>query len=171
MTSIPTVPLGPGGRSALVGKRVFSSPLARRISYAVVFEILAVIFTAILLFLLGNETSSSVVVGVVSSTVALTWNMVFNWLFEKWEHSSIGVTGRPWWVRLTHMLLFEGGLILFLVPIIALILGVTLWEAVLFQAILLVFFLIYTVVYAFIFDTIFGLPEPAENYPKFRIQD
>ncbi len=162
-TSIPAVPVGPGGRDALIGRRIFPSPLARRITYAVIFEILAVGFTTIILGLLGNDSGPAFIVGVLSSTVALTWNLIFNWLFEAFERR-IGVTHRPLYMRVAHAVCFETGLILMLVPAIAWVLGVTLWEAFLLEVVLLIFFLIYTGVYAWVFDRVFGLPEPAEHY-------
>lgn len=162
---IPAVPVGPGGRDALIGRRIFPSPLGRRVTYAVVFEILAVGFTTIILALLGNDSGSSLIVGLISSTVALTWNLIFNWGFEAFERR-IGVTHRPWYMRVTHAVLFEGGLIVMLVPAIAWVLGVSLLEAFMLEVVLLIFFLIYTAVYAWAFDSVFGLPEPAAHYGR-----
>lgn len=164
-TTIPAVPVGPGGRDALIGRRVFPSALVRRITYAVIFEILAVVFTTIIVALLGNDSGPAFIVGVISSTVALTWNLIFNWLFEAFERR-IGITDRPWYMRFAHAVCFEGGLILMLIPAIAWVLGVSLWEAFLLEALLLVFFLIYTAIYAWIFDRVFGLPEPPEHYQR-----
>lgn len=155
------VPLGPGGKPALVGRRVFRTPTQRRVVYAVVFEALAIVFTTLILAALGNSAGPSFLVGVVSSVVALIWNMVFNTLFEKWEARS-GHTGRPLWVRILHMTLFESGLVLFLVPAVALILQVNLWEAFLYELALIIFFLIYTGVYAWCFDRVFGMPDSAQ---------
>lgn len=163
--SVPKVPVGPGGRNALIGRRIFRSPLYRRITYAVVFEILAVGFTTIILALLGNDSGSAFLVGVVSSTVALTWNLIFNWGFEAFERR-IGITHRPWYMRVTHAVLFEGGLVAMLIPAIAWILGVSLLEAFILEIGLLIFFLIYTAIYAWTFDRIFGLPEPAAHYVR-----
>ena len=163
--SIPAVPKGPGGRDALIGRRVFSSPLARRVTYAVIFEILAVAFTTVILALLGNDSGPAFLVGVVSSTVALTWNLVFNWLFEAFERR-IGVTHRPWYMRVLHAVVFEIGLISMLIPAIAWLLGVSFLEALLLQLGLMVFFLIYTAIYAWCFDRVLGLPEPAEHYQR-----
>lgn len=164
-TNIPEIPVGPGGRVALIGRRIFPSPLGRRITYAVVFEILAVGFTTLILALLGNESGSAFIVGVVSSTVALTWNLVFNWGFEALERR-IGITHRPWFMRVGHAILFEGGLVVMLVPAIAWILGITLLEAFILEIGLLIFFLIYTAIYAWFFDRVFGLPEPASHYQR-----
>ena len=150
------VPRGPGGRDALVRRRVFQTPLLRRVVYAVVFELLAILFTTVILAALGNGGGPSLAVAVVSSTVALLWNIVFNSVFE-----TLGITGRPWWVRVAHAVGFEGGLIVFLVPAVALILGIGLGEAFLIEAGLLVFFLVYAAVYAYAFDSVFGLPDSA----------
>ncbi|MDI3329549.1 MAG: PACE efflux transporter [Micrococcus sp.] len=155
------VPTAPGGRRALVGRRVFSSPMQRRVVYAVVFEALAIGFTTLILAALGNSAGSSAVVGVVSSVVALLWNMLFNTMFEWWERRS-GHTGRPLWMRLLHTFLFEAGLVVVLVPAVALILQVGLWEAFLYELALIIFFLIYNAVYAWCFDRVFGLPDSAQ---------
>lgn len=155
------VPMGPGGKPALVGRRVFRTPTQRRVVYAVIFEALAIVFTTLILAALGNSAGPSFLVGVVSSMVALIWNMVFNTLFEKWEAWS-GHTGRPLWVRILHMTLFESGLVLFLVPAVALILQVSLWEAFLYELALIIFFLIYTGIYAWCFDRVFGMPDSAQ---------
>jgi uncharacterized membrane protein len=155
------VPAAPGGKRALVGRRVFSSPMQRRVVYAVVFEALAIVFTTLILAALGNPAGSSAVVGVVSSVVALLWNMLFNTVFEWWERRS-GHTGRPFWVRLVHTFLFEAGLVVVLVPAVALILQVGLGEAFLYELALIIFFLIYNAVYAWCFDRVFGLPDSAQ---------
>ena len=153
----PRPPRGPGGRRALAGRPVFASAALRRVVYAVVFEALAILFTTGILSALGNAGGPSLAVAVVSSTVALLWNVVFNTLFERFERR-VGVTHRPWWMRAAHAVGFEGGLLVFLVPAVALVLGVGLWEAFLIEAGLLVFFLVYAAVYAYVFDSVFGLP-------------
>jgi uncharacterized membrane protein len=155
------VPMAPGGRRALVGRRIFPTPAARRVVYAVIFEALAIGFTTVILALMGNSAGASAAVGVVSSVVALLWNMVFNTLFERWERRS-GRTGRPLWIRLVHTVLFEIGLMVFLVPAVALLLQVSLWEALVYEAGLIIFFLIYNGVYAWCFDRVFGLPDSAQ---------
>lgn len=60
--------------------------------------------------------------------------------------------------------MFEAGIIVILVPLIAWILAVGFVQAFFMQIGLMVFFLIYTAVYAWLFDRVFGLPEPAEYY-------
>lgn len=154
--------MGPGGRPPLVQRQVFPTPIHRRVVYALVFEALAIGFTTLILAALGNPAGASALIGVVSSVVALVWNMVFNTLFERWEKRS-GTTGRPLKVRVVHTLLFESGLVVVLVPLVALILQVSLWEALLYEAGLILFFLIYNAGYAWCFDRVFGLPDSARQ--------
>lgn len=146
----------------MIGRRMFRTPLMRRITYAVIFEGLAIAFTTLILAALGHDTDSSLIVGVLSSAVALAWNLTFNWLFEKVERAT-GITGRPLWVRAIHAVVFETGLLLFLLPLIALVLQVSLVEAFWLQAGLIIFFLLYTAVYAWVFDRVFGLPDAAQK--------
>lgn len=157
-------PLGPGGRPALVRRRVFRSPGVRRLVYALVFEALAVLFVTILLTLVGKEMNSSLVLAIANSTIAVLWNLAFNTIFEAWERRS-GTVGRPLRVRVAHAVLFQFGLVCMLVPTVAFILQVSLWEAIVIEAGLLVFFFIYTAVYAYCFDSVFGLPDSASEPP------
>lgn len=130
------------------------SPVVRRIVYAVSYEVIAIIFVTVALASLGHAGEQAGIVAVASSAVALTWNVVFNTFFEKWElrqESQKRTLGR----RIAHAIGFEGGLVVFLVPVIALVLGVSIIEAFVLEIGLLVFFLVYTFVYAWLFDLVF----------------
>lgn len=132
------------------------SPVVRRVVYAVTYEIIAIIFVTVMLSSLGHAGESAGLVAVASSAVALIWNFTFNTLFEKWEMRQASrkrTLGR----RVAHSIGFEGGLVVFLVPVIALILGVSFYEAFMLEIGLLIFFLIYTFVFAWVFDLIFPL--------------
>ena len=63
--------------------------------------------------------------------------------------------------RIAHAIGFEGGLIAFLVPVFAWWLGVSLWDALVMDLGLVVFFLVYTFVFNWAFDRVFGLPASA----------
>jgi uncharacterized membrane protein len=65
-----------------------------------------------------------------------------------------------------HAIGFEGGLVIFLVPMIALTLRVALTEAFLMDIGLTVFFLVYAYIFNLIFDAIFGLPASAMPLPQ-----
>jgi uncharacterized membrane protein len=106
----------------------------------------------------GWGSSGGMAVG--SSVIAVVWNLVFNHFFERWELRQ-PVRGRSPARRVAHAIGFEGGLLLWLVPFIAWWLGVSLWQALLLDVGLLVFFLIYTFVFTWVFDRLFGLPASA----------
>lgn len=135
----------------------FPSPTHRRVAYTLVFETIAIASTTLILLLLGHDPAASILLSVVTSLTAITWNFTFNSLFERWERRT-GRTTRPLKVRVAHTLLFEAGLTLVSVPLIALILGIGLWPAFLYNTTLLVFFLVYNITYTWVFDKVFGLP-------------
>ena len=133
------------------------SPLKRRLLYAVVFEILAVILsTIILMFLSGSGVQESLPLAIVVSGVAVLWNYLYNTLFESWERRQ-QIMARTLRIRTLHTLGFERGLLIFCLPIYMYWFSVGPWEAFLMETTLVVFFLVYTFVFTFIFDKIFTL--------------
>ena len=132
----------------------------RRIVYVGLYELFAIVLSAILLQLMSGAGASSLGIAVVTSIVAIVWNLVFNNLFEYWERYRT-TKGRSIGVRILHALGFEGGLVIFLLPIIALWLNVSVLEALMLELGLLVFFLVYTFVFNWVFDAVFGLPAAA----------
>lgn len=142
------------------------SPHVRRIIYVVTYEIIAILVVTGALVILGFGGGSSGLIAVVSSTIALVWNYVWTTIFEAWEKrqkSQERTVGR----RIVHAIGFEGGLIVILVPVIAWILGIALLEAFILEIGLLAFFLVYTFVFAWLFDTVLPLKQPNDS----RISD
>ena len=84
----------------------------------------------------------------------------WNWLFEAWEARQ-PAGGRGVLRRVAHAIGFEGGLLVFLVPLMAWSLGIGLVEAFVLDLGFLAFFLVYTFVFNLAFDTLFGLPASA----------
>ena len=135
--------------------------MRRRVAYVTVYEIIAIaVATLGLAAATGQGAAHSAVVSAASSAIAVAWNLVFNTLFERWEARQ-SVRGRSVARRVAHAIGFEGGLLLWLVPFFAWWLGVSLWQALLMDVGLLVFFLIYTFVFTWVFDRLFGLPASA----------
>ena len=133
----------------------------RRVVYVGLYELIAILLSAILLQWMSDAgTADSFGLAAAASAVAIIWNLVFNSLFERWE-ANRSQHGRSLANRLFHALGFEGGLIIFLVPLIAWWYGVSLWQALLLDLGLLVFFLVYTFVFNWAFDALFGLPASA----------
>ena len=116
--------------------------------------------TPILSFAFDAAVSSTLPLSVLMATIALSWNYVFNALFERWEKKQT-TKGRSWQRRLVHGAGFEGGLVLVLVPLTAYWLSISLWQALLAEIGLLLTFFIYAIVFTWAFDKVFGLPASA----------
>ncbi len=135
--------------------------IKRRVVYVGLYETIAVIVTSVgMLTFAENGLSDSVPLAVAMSTVAVMWNLIFNWIFEKWE-SRQNTRGRGTARRIAHAIGFEGGLTFMLVPLIAWWLNIPLLKALAASLSMLVFFMIYTFVFTWAFDKIFGLPASA----------
>ena len=139
------------------------SPIARRVVQALLYEAIAIAVVGPVLSLAFDEPPTSTFgLAVVLSTIALAWNYVFNWLFERWEAGQ-AVRGRPFARRLAHGAGFEGGLVVILVPVMALWLRISPAAAFVANLGLLVFFFVYAIAFTWAFDRVFGLPASAAH--------
>ena len=133
----------------------------RRIIYVSLYEAIAIAVSSLIFIAIGQKASDSGVMAVAASVIAICWNLSFNHLFEKWEASQT-VKGRSVLRRVVHAIGFEGGLALILIPLMAWWFNITLWEAAVMEAGLLVFFMVYTFAFNWAFDRLFGLPASAQ---------
>lgn len=137
------------------------SPTHRRVLQAVLYEVIAIAAVGpALSFAFAKPQASTFGLAVVLSTIALTWNYAFNWMFERWE-SRQAVRGRSFARRLAHGAGFEGGLVILLLPVMSLWLDISPAKAFAANLALLVFFFVYAVVFTWCFDRVFGLPASA----------
>jgi len=135
--------------------------IRRKIFYVSFFELFAIaISTAGLAYFSDSSVGRASVAAVVSSVIAVIWNLIYNTVFERWEARQV-VRGRSWKRRMAHAAGFEAGLILTLVPFFAWWLSISLWQAFVLDVGLIVFFLIYTFAFSWVFDRLFGLPASA----------
>lgn len=133
----------------------------RKIVYVCFFELFAIaISTAGLAYFSDSSVGRASVAAVVSSVIAVIWNLIYNTVFERWEARQV-VRGRSWKRRMAHAAGFEAGLILTLVPFFAWWLSISLWQAFVLDVGLIVFFLVYTFAFSWVFDRLFGLPASA----------
>ena len=133
----------------------------RRVVYVSIYELIAIaVVTVGLSRYTGQDMGHSGVVAAAASAIAVLWNLLFNWAFERWE-SRQAVRGRSVARRVAHAIGFEGGLVFTLVPLFAWWFGISLWEALIMDLGLIVFFLCYTFVFSWVFDKLFGLPASA----------
>ena len=145
---------------ATVGRLGSLQGAKRRVIYVAVYECIAIVLTAIVFALLGQSAASAGALSVITSATAIAWNLAFNAMFEAWERRQT-TRGRSVARRAAHAIGFEGGLALMLVPFMAWWLGITLWQALALDVGLVLFFLAYTFVFAWVFDHLFGLPAAA----------
>lgn len=137
------------------------SPKKRRLLQAILYEALAIAFvTPVLSVIFNAPLSSALGLAMVISSIALTWNYLFNTLFERWEARQ-SVRGRSLTRRLMHGVGFEGGLVVMLVPLMAFWLNTSLLNAFVAELGFLAFFFVYAIAYTWAFDRVFGLPESA----------
>ena len=134
----------------------------RRILYVGLYETIAIIVSSLIFMAIGQKASDSGVMAVAASVIAICWNLTFNHLFEKWE-SRQSVKGRSVLRRVVHAVGFEGGIAAMLIPLMAWWFDVSLWQAAVMEAGLLVFFMVYTFVFNWAFDRVFGLPASAQG--------
>lgn len=137
--------------------------IKRKVVYVSLYEGIAILCASVgLAALSGAGAATSTALATVCSVIAVVWNLVFNTLFEAWEKRQ-PVRGRSLKRRIGHALGFEGGLAAILVPLFAWWLNIGLYEALVFDAALLIFFLVYTFVFNWGFDRVFGLPASAAS--------
>lgn len=133
----------------------------RRVIYVATFETLAIVLSTMLLGMISHgDTSSNLPIAVSVSAIAVVWNFIYNSLFEAAE-KRMQLQGRSIKTRVIHSVGFEGGLILFCVPLFMVWYKVGIWEAFKMEAAILVFFLVFTFVFTWIFDKVFTLPNHA----------
>ncbi len=140
--------------------------IKRKVVYIGLFELIAIAVTTVgFSWFSGQGAERAGVVAVLTSAVAVAWNLAYNTAFEKWE-SRQTVRGRSFKRRVAHALGFEGGLTVILVPLLAWLLQVSLWQALVLDLGLIVFFLAYAFVFNLAFDHVFGLPASALPVPS-----
>lgn len=135
----------------------------RRIIYVALYELLAIIITSVALaWSADNSMGKATALAVVSSVIAIVWNLIFNHLFEKWEQRQ-AKPERTVKRRVLHATGFEGGLIVAFVPLFAWWLNVSLLHAFVLDIGFLIFFLCYTFIFNWAFDILFGVPIKSEH--------
>jgi len=122
-----------------------------RFFQALGFEVLAIAFCAPLgAWLLGYSLGHMGLLTLMISLLAMGWNMLFNALFDRAQrHHGFE---RTLAVRAVHAVLFEIGLILQIVPLAAWWLGIGLWESLVLDIGISLFFMPYTFVFNWTYD-------------------
>ncbi|HGM7838480.1 MULTISPECIES: PACE efflux transporter [Serratia] len=133
----------------------------RKLVYVTAYELIGMTISALGLALLsGHAPSSTGPLAVVITTIAVSWNFIYNYLFEWWESRQASRT-RTLKRRILHAVGFQLTLVAYLIPLIAWWMGITLWQALLLDMALIVIIPCYTFLFNWAFDKLFGLPASA----------
>lgn len=136
--------------------------IKRKVVYVATYEVIAVTVCSGG-FVVFSDASLSIAgtLSLATSIIAALWNFVFTTLFEAWESRQVQ-RGRGLLRRVAHALAFEVTLVAMFVPLIAWWLDVSFVHALAMNLGLAAFFLVYTFVFSWSFDRIFGLPASAQ---------
>lgn len=125
--------------------------LLERTFHALLFEILAVLFTTAGMAWFTDHNISALFGTIVSiSLIAVLWNFVFNYFFDTVftgarEQRSVRL-------RLFHTIAFEVGLLIFTIPLVAYILQVDFWSAFVMDIGMTLFIMVYTFIFNWCYD-------------------
>ena len=133
----------------------------RKLVFVSLFEVFGMTFSALGLALLsGTSPSSTGPLAVAITSIAVTWNFIYTTLFERWESRQVSRT-RTVKRRIAHAVGFQLTLIVFLIPLIAWWMDISLLQAFLLDLALILFIPCYTFAFNWLFDRVFGLPASA----------
>ncbi|HXE19564.1 multidrug/biocide efflux PACE transporter [Castellaniella sp. UC4442_H9] len=131
----------------------FDRSPAERMFHALAFEVLAIGISAPLAaWITGHSVVSMGLLTAIIATIAVIWNMLYNWAFDRLQ-AARGFA-RTYAVRVAHAVGFEAGLILIVIPLIAAWLAVSLWRALVLDIGLVLFYLPYGFLFNLGYDRI-----------------
>ena len=137
-------------------KTMHARNLFDRIRHALLFEAIGLMIIIPSSALLFNKPLAHMgVVGIGSATIATVWNFTFNICFDRWMRQLYGHINKSFLVRLLHTVLFEAGLLLILLPLIAWYLNMSLLDTLLLDLAIVAFYLVNNFVFNVVYDRVF----------------
>ena len=132
--------------------------IKRRIIYLSSYEVFGLLISSSVIATLSNsQLSHTAPLAIAITTVAVTWNLFYNLLFESWEKRQV-LRKRTVKRRIFHAIGFQLTLIVFLIPLIAWWMNISLIDAFLLDVSLVFIIPLYSFVFIWIFDKLFGEP-------------
>lgn len=139
---------------------------ADRVRHLLLFEVSALaILVPVGTIFFGFDPFNIGSLGITTATIASVWNYLYNWGFDHALRKLTGSVHKRMRVRVLHAILFELGLVVMLVPLIAWWLGIGLWEALVADIAIVVFYVVFAFVYNIIYDRVFPIPEGPKSTP------
>ncbi|QKJ51261.1 PACE efflux transporter [Providencia rettgeri] len=134
--------------------------IKRKIVFVTIYEVVGWVISALALLSFREFSGNNRPLALVITTIAVSWNFIFNTGFEYWESKQKSRI-RTFRRRFVHAILFQLTLVIFLIPLIAWWLSISLLQALILDFALIIFIPIYTFFFNWAFDKIFGLPKSA----------
>lgn len=136
-----------------------------RVRHALLFEAVALaIFIPGSAALFDQPVDHMGVIGIASATIATAWNFIFNIGFDRAMLRWRGSVDKTMPIRIAHTFLFEAGLVVMLIPMIAWYLGIGLWAALVMDLAIVTFYLVYGFLFNLAYDRLF--PVAAVGAPR-----
>lgn len=132
-----------------------------RIRHAVCFEIIGLILLVGVLSQLGYNSGHIGAIGVLFSLLATGWNYIYNVCFDRWMRHRYHTLDKTVVLRVIHSVCFEAGLLLVTIPILAWTLHMSLWDALVLDMGMVIFYLVYAYVYNWVYDKVCPVPNVA----------
>ena len=122
-----------------------------RVFHSVLFEVLAVTLSIIgLAIFTDHDVSALSGTMIVVATIAMVWNYCFNRIFDRYFTGE--KSERSLKLRVFHVVLFETGLLIATIPVMAYLLDVGIRQAFLMDIGVTIFITIYAFVFNLIYD-------------------
>lgn len=129
-----------------------------RVRHALLFEAVALaIFIPGSAALFDQPIDHMGFIGIASATIATVWNFVFNMGFDRAMLRLRGSVDKTMAIRIMHTFLFEAGLVVMLIPLIAWYLGIGLWAALVMDLAIVTFYLVYGFLFNLAYDRLFPM--------------
>ncbi len=133
-----------------------------RLRHTLIFEAIALFLVAVPGgWLLDRPMEIMGALSLMFSVLAMSWNLAFNWMFDLWDRKHRGMARRGVGIRIVHAVLFEAGLVIAGLFLIAWWLDMTYRDAFLLNVSLSAFFLVYAFCYNWAYDMVFPVPRAA----------
>ena len=127
--------------------------IRERIIHVLIFQVSAGFFSLLIAtFLTGRNPITASSALIAGALIAMTWNGIYNYFFDRIFGSDR--MKRSLKIRIIHITIFEIVLILMITPVYALLLGLGLWEALLLNLTLALYFTIYAFIFNWAYDII-----------------
>lgn len=130
-----------------------------RIRHTLGFEIIGLmIFAPLASWVFGFELQLMGAIAIVGSIIATVWNYIYNLWFDHAMIRLRGTVHKTVLIRILHAFLFEGGLLLLFMPMIAWYLKISLWDAFVMDIAMASFYVVYAFIYNWLYDKVYPIP-------------